>query len=695
MSLSRRSLIGTALAATPVLGGASPRALAAPASPWALPAQGPVKMIENVFVPMKDGVRLAMQLWLPQGAAPAPVVLEYIPYRKRDQYRAYGLFWGQTLASYGVAYARLDVRGSGDSEGVLVDEYLPLEHEDAAEAIAYLAAQPWCNGAVGMRGVSWGGFSTLQTAALQPPALKAIMPISGSDIRYADDAHYIGGALGLTDLKWAASFKAVMAGPPDPAITGPGWDKLWRQRLDAAPPIAAIWLSHQRDDAYWRQGSIAEDYASIRVPVYVVGGLVDSYGNEIPRLLSKLTVPRKGLYGPWQHGYPEPATPGPGLDWAYEEVRWWTQWLKGQETGIMDEPMFRAYMPDKTAAEVAPGPIPGRWVAERVWPSPSIQPLSLHLNAGGELSAVAGQAQTVSYRESAIVGLAKPEWVPFAPSELPQRQNEDDARSLTFTTAPLTSDLEMLGRVEAHIRVAADKPVAKLAVRLCEVTPDGASWLVSYGVLNLTHRDSDAHPTALAPGLGYDVVVPFAFTAHHFKPGSRIRISVSESLWPLVWPSPETPTLAIGLGVSKVDLPVRARPLVEASFPIPIAPVGEPPSPKEGPVFVREEAPGGAVRVTETWPLSTSVVADTGETSSSSGPNVVLSIQAGQPNTCKWEAVFNGAFKRGDWDCALASRVELTSTAQAFHIIERLEARRDGKIVFERDHAQTIPRDLM
>jgi hypothetical protein len=228
---------------------------------------------------------------------------------------------------------------------------------------------------------------------------------------------------------------------------------------------------------------------------------------------------------------------------------------------------------------------------------------------------------------------------------------------LTFTTAPLTSDLEILGRVEARVRVAADKPVAKLAARLCEVTPDGQSWLVSYGVLNLTHRDGDAQPKPLVPGVSYDVVVPFAFTAHRFKPGSRLRISISESLWPLVWPSPETPTLEIGLGLSKVDLPVRARPPVEASFPIPIAPVGAPAARKDGPVFVREETPDGVVRVTETWPLSKGLVADTGETTASSGPNVVLSIHTGAPNTCRWTAAFTGSFKRGDWDCAVDSRV--------------------------------------
>ncbi len=234
------------------------RPLAAPAGAWTLPAKGAVKVIENTFIPMPDGVQLAIQLWLPDAAdrLPCPVVLEYIPYRKRDRYRAFDGYWGQTLAQYGIAYARLETRGSGDSTGVLTDEYLPIEQHDAAEAIAWLARQSWSNGAVGMRGVSWGGFSTLQAAALNPPALKAIMPMSASDIRYTDDAHYIGGAFALTGLKWATSMKVVMTSPPDPLITGKDWRKVWQERLNEAPPIAARWLSHQTNDAYWRQGSV-------------------------------------------------------------------------------------------------------------------------------------------------------------------------------------------------------------------------------------------------------------------------------------------------------------------------------------------------------------------------------------------------------------------------------------------------------
>jgi hypothetical protein len=221
---------------------------------WRPPAAVGVREIGDAWIAMPDGVWLAVSLWLPETGAPAPVVLEHIPYRKRDSTRAYAGFWGRKLAAAGIGYARVDSRGSSDSGGLLADEYLPLEQADAVRVIAWLAAQSWCNGAVGMRGVSWGGFATLQAAALAPPALKAFMPMCASDRRFTDDAHFVGGAFALTGVKWATAFKTVMAGPPDQAIWGDDWADEWRRRLEAAPPIAAQWLARQREDALWRQG---------------------------------------------------------------------------------------------------------------------------------------------------------------------------------------------------------------------------------------------------------------------------------------------------------------------------------------------------------------------------------------------------------------------------------------------------------
>jgi putative CocE/NonD family hydrolase len=674
---------------------ASPaRSLAQPADGWKLPAKGAVSMIENSYITMADGVKLAVQLWLPADDVrrPAPVVLEYIPYRKRDRYRAFDMYWGQTLAQYGIGYARLETRGSGDSGGILADEYLPSEQHDAATGIAWLARQPWCNGSVGMRGVSWGGFSALQAAALAPPALKAIMPMCASDMRYTDDAHYIGGVFALTGLKWAASMKVVAAGPPDPLISGEAWEAMWRERLAATPPIAARWLSHQTDDAYWRQGSVGLDWGAIKCPVYVVGGLIDSYGNQIPRLLANLKVPRKALYGPWQHGYPSPATPGPGLDWAYEEVRWWRHWLTGEETGIMAEPMLRAYMPDATAAQVAPEPVPGRWVAEAAWPAPGVKTHTLHFGEAG-LSEKPQPDRKVTHVGDRIVGLGTVEWVPFAPTELPREQSADDARSLTFDTEPLTEDFEILGAPTLRVRVSADRPVARLAVRLCEATAEGKSWLVTYGLLNLTHRDSHQRPEPLVPGRFYDVEIPLNFTAHHFGRGSRIRAAISESLWPLVWPSPEVATLTLELAATRLDLPRRAPPAFEAAMPIAHAPAA-PQDPKSWPTMEISETAAGT-RVVETWPFSSREITDIGETISGSAPNVVLTVTPGQPSSCAWRAEQAARYKRPGWDVAIKAEVLLTATPTHFHVRERTTATLNGDTVADVSHDEVMPRILM
>jgi len=659
---------------------------------WTLPDPGPVREIENLWIVMPDGVRLAMQLWLPDETEPAPVVLEYIPYRKRDSTRAYSGDWGRQLASRGVGYARLDARGSGDSQGLLLDEYLPLEQEDAVAAIAWLAAQPWCNGAVGMRGVSWGGFITLQVAARAPPALKAIMPMCASDRRYTDDAHYVGAAFALTGLKWATTFKAVMAGPPDPAIFGPDWEAAWMQRLEAAPAIAALWLGHQREDDYWRQGSLAFDYGAIRCPTYLVGGWTDPYNEAIPRLLQNLTGPTKALIGPWGHGYPAPASPGPGLDWAFEEVRWWRHWLAGEATGIMQGPRVWTYLPEQSAIQAAPGPIPGRWIAADAWPPPS-QPLSLHL-ASGRLDRFPGEGAVIPLRSDAIVGLQTPEWVPFSPPQYPQEQSPDDARSLIFDSEPLAEPLELLGAPVLRLRLAASAPVARLAARLTEVAPDGRSWPITYGVLNLTHRLSHGEPRSMTPGAFEDIELPLYVTARRLAAGTRLRLALSEGLWPLLWPAPAPVTLALDLASATLSLPVRADTAPSPPFPIAMAP----PSGGGGrgePVMTRERSPDGWVRFEETCPTTRTAIKSIGTTVERCGVNVALAMRAGDPNTCRWRASYAVRYMRGDWDCALKSEVEISSSATHFHVRERLQARRGEALVFEREHASDIARDLM
>jgi putative CocE/NonD family hydrolase len=704
MNISRRQFLLTtsaALAGPAVVGGCDRQRPEAATTRWSLPPTRAFKAIENVWVPIRDGTRIAMRLWIPDGAenSPVPVVMEYIPYRKRDGTRPGDTAWAEQFVPYGFAFARPDIRGSGDSEGVLLGEYLQQEQDDGVAIIEWLAKQSWCNGSVGMRGISWGGFAALQVAAMAPPALKAIMPHCATDNRYTDDAHYIGGALGLTNFGWGTSFKNVLVAPPDPAIVGDDrWREMWKQRLEAAPPILTEWLRHQRFDDFWKHGSVQVDYSRIKCAVYAVGGQIDSYRDFIPRLLAGLTSPRKGLMGPWGHTYPQNANPGPGLEWVAEEVRWWSHWLKGEQTGITQEPMLRAYMESQTASEVWPQDVPGRWVAEQAWPSPRIQTTRLFLNADGLGESARGETVRLC-RSQETVGLAKRAWLPSnMRQDLPPDQTTDDRRSVTFDSVPLTDDMEILGNPNARIRVASDQPVAKIVIRINEVTPDGKSWSVTYGLLNLTHRDGHERPAPLAPGQRYDVDVSCYFTAHRFRKGNRIRVAITESLWPLVWPSPRPVTLTIVTGTSFVTLPVRPPEAADQSPPITILrdQVAQRVASATEPAGRTEPGPGADGRVTleRSTPPTPRTLDDIGTTITGTN-RVHASIREGDPNSGVWRIDAGVSRTRGSWDTRIEAAFELTSTPEEFHLKESIRALEGGQVVHARNSDTRIGRDLM
>ncbi len=520
---------------------------------------GDVEEIENVWIPMSDGCRIAARIWLPRSARrdPVPAILECIPYRKRDFTRGRDEPIHGYFARNGYAAVRVDLRGSGDSDGVLCDEYSWQEHEDALEIIAWIAKQPWCTGAVGMMGISWGGFNSLQVAALAPPALKAILTLCSTDDRYADDAHYMGGCLLNENMQWGSILLNHGAYPPDPHIVGDRWRDMWRQRIDDLVPFPALWMRHQWRDEYWKHGSVCEDFSAIQCAVYAIGGWADGYSNAIPRLMQGLSCPKKGLIGPWAHVFPHEGVPGPAIGFLQEAVRWWDQWLRGEDTGIMDEPPLRVWMQENVAPQPYYDERPGRWIAEEAWPSPRIQDRTFHIDPDG-LAVQAGAAEVLSFASPQTTGRAAGEWCGFgAEGEMPQDQRPDDGRSLTFDSAPLEERFEVLGAPVVELEIAADQPAALLVVRLNAVQEDGVSCLVTYGVLNLCHRDGHEWPEPLEPGTFYRVRVQLNDIAHAFPAGCRLRLALSTCYWPIVWPSPQAAMLSVRTGSSVLHLPVR------------------------------------------------------------------------------------------------------------------------------------------
>ena len=633
-----------------------------------------VREVEHAWIPLSDGTRLAMRLWLPDDAerAPVPALLEYLPYRKRDGTVERDALTHPWLAGHGYACARVDIRGSGESEGLLSDEYSQPELDDAIEVIAWLAAQPWCSGQVGMFGISWGGFNALQVAARRPPALAAIVTLCSTDDRYRDDVHYMGGARLNAGFGWAAFFFSDMCHPPDPLLVGERWRAMWLARLEALPLFLERWLRHPHRDAYWRHGSVCEDYGAIACPVYAVGGWTDGYTNAIPRLLAHLEAPRQGLIGPWAHAYPHFARPGPQIGFLQEMVRWWDRWLKGRDTGVTAEPMLRAWMTGSHRPAQHHETLPGRWVSEPAWP-PSRPMHRLFLADTG----LAESAAPLAAREICsplTLGKHAGEWCPFGRGDdQADDQREDDALSLVFDTPPLTKTVELLGAPVLTVELASDKPVAQLIARLCDVRPDGTSLRLSYGVLNLSHRDSHAAPAPLTPGARTTVRLQLNDCGASVPAGHRLRLALSTSYWPMVWPAPETATLTILAG--SLDLPVR--PAVSESLPdfppVETAPADKPRPLRPG-VVVWDRMGGLEIGTQWHWDED---------------------IREGDPASAAIAMRRTETIARGDWRVSVETAMRMSCTREAFRLEASLTAFEGEAEVCRRIWDRTIERDLV
>ena len=666
-----------------------------------------VHVEEHVWITLSDGCRLGARLWIPREAfqTPVPAVLEYIPYRKRDGTRKRDEPMHGYFAAHGYAAVRVDMRGSGESDGHLADEYLKQEQDDALEVIAWIARQPWCSGAVGMQGKSWGGFNALQVAARRPPALKAIITTFSTDHRYTDDIHYMGGCLLNDNLWWGSIMLAYQSHPLDPQIVGESWRERWLERLERLPFFPALWLAHQRYDAYWKHGSVCEDFAAIECPVLAIGGWSDAYTNAVPRLLQGLKVPRLGIIGPWGHIYPHDGSPGPAIGYLQEAVRWWDQWLKGHDSGIMREPMLRAYLEDPVPPDGTRSFIPGRWVGEPSYPSSNIQPRRLHLHADGRLGEHPDtRSATLTIRSPQSHGKAAGEWMATGcPGEQPTDQRLDDGGALIFDSETLADELCVLGAPALQLRVAADVPVAQLSVRLSDIAPDGRVTRVSYQVLNLTHRDGHEAPAALEPGHYYDVTVTLNACGHRFPPGHRIRVAIGTAYWPLVWPAPYPATLSIDTAASALELPARQHnrgPQV----------VFDPPA--HGPTTpVTVIDPGSVQRLSIQNHVTGEHTYITEGIGGLFGEGILrleaidlqvahslkreLTIRDDDPLSARYVLSQSYEMGREGWRTLINTRAEMRSDQDNFYIAGTLTARLNGELLAERQWDVTIARDLM
>ncbi|MFD1334652.1 CocE/NonD family hydrolase [Oceanobacillus iheyensis] len=658
----------------------------------------------HVTIPMSDGSNLAATIWKPKDAEtnPVPAILEYIPYRKNDFTAIRDSARHPYFAGHGYASIRVDIRGSGDSDGILKDEYLKQEQDDALEVLDWITKQPWSTGSIGMMGKSWGGFNSLQVAARQHPSLKAIITLCSTDDRYADDVHYRGGNVLASDMLWWSSTMFVYnARPQDPEVVGESWRKNWLDRLENTPPFVEEWMRHQRRDDYWKHGSICENYDDIQIPVFAVSGWQDGYTDAVLRLLKNLPKESKGLIGPWAHEYPEVATPEPAIGFLQECLRWWDQWLKDEDTGIMDEPKLISWIQDAEKPAVSYAERPGKWVVDDAWPSENVTPKKLFIS-DGMLKDQESTDNTSTYSIPSVQehGFYAGVFCPFGqPGDLPADQRLENGKSVVFTSEPFEESTDLLGHPMFNAELSSDKENALIAVRLSDKAPTGESTLISWGMLNLNHKDSHEFPVKLEPGKKFNVSVKLDALGQQIPKGHRLEVALSPTYWPQAWPSPEPVELTLYESSNTyLRLPVRAF-KEGTEFPTYFK-NPETAEVTEREIIRTEERTRELIHnpIDRTWRLEDFSdegmrrLPENGLEYGSKNKNTFM-ITEGDPLsakvTCEWELQVG----RGEWQTKLEAYCEMTSDETTYFLTNTMVAYEGDEHIFSKTWKEQIERD--
>jgi putative CocE/NonD family hydrolase len=650
---------------------------------------------------MPDGSRLGARLWLPDSEKPCAAILEYLPYRKDDYSAKRDSNTIAHFAKHQYACVRVDMRGSGSSDGVLYDEYTDQEIDDGVAVIEWIAAQPWCNGKVATMGISWGGITGLQLAQRAHPALKTIIVLGATDQRYYDDAgYYLGCMVGQT-LGWAAIMFGYNTRPPDPELVGQNWKTLWLERLENTPHYLERWFEHQHNDDYWLNNSVDTDYDAIRIPVYVVSGHADCWPNTVPRLLQNLQVPVRGLQGAWCHRYPHLGIPGPTVDFLSDAIRWFDQWLKDDETGIMEEAQYQVFLQDSVKPQTYYDERPGRWIGLSSWPSDQIDTEIFHLSpARLSKEPVSDQSMRICSPQTTgqLAGEYMP-WFSFGPAEeLPGDQQQEDAGSLVFDTDTLTRPLEILGNAVAALKLSSDQPQALVAARLCDVWPDGSSTLITRGILNLSQRNDKSKPEPMNPGEKVEVEVELNHSAYVVPAGHRLRLAISTSYWPMAWPSPTNSQVTIFSGSSVLNLPVirnnaENAPLTDFGK----SEIGEP----EPTTVLRPVSQNREIRHDAGQNLNLlEIVADNGktrfeETGMEMGSKSLyrFSIDESDPLSAIAEYDWEWEYGRGDWQTRTHTYTRITCDRTHFYLHAVSTAWESEQRIFRKQWERKFKRD--
>jgi len=656
------------------------------------------RIIENQWIPLSEGIRLAARIWLPQNAEqiPVPAVLEFHPYRKRPGNERDDSIY-PAFAKAGIAGLHVDIRGSGESEGVIDGEYTPLELANAAEVIAWIAAQPWCNGKVGMMGLSWSGSNSLQLAAMKPPALRAIISVDSTVDRYNDDLHYKDGVCLSDQFSWAATMLSIMSRSPDPAIVGEAWLAMWKQRLEEEPFFIRDWLYHQRRDELWKHGSICENFDEISIPALVIAGWYDGCGRNTPlKAVEGGPGTIRALIGPWVHEWPHLANPNPRADFITEAIDWWNHWLRDEPNGIDKLFEVRAYILDGGQPTSKFDHAAGYWVAKEKWRAPELRRFSL--DGSGRLATAPNNelGGRALLRSPLDTGIASGHfYVTSAGLEYPGDQRVDDGVSLVFDSHILDKELVLLGAPNVQLILSSDAPLANIAVRLLDVSPDGTETRVSFGLLNLAHRKSNADPIPLIPGRDETLTMALDACGFRIPPGHKFRLALSTAYWPMMLPPPFNATLDLKLSGLKLSLPLLGEHL-RIDIPEPanfdLAPRSETIALAETGRYIERDLDRGITRYRKfsrggrSRDLAQDLV-------SGSESEDVWTIVANDPLSLTAECRRSSFLSRDEWKTETVSVSRLSCTETEWIISEEIEAFHNGEKVFSRQRREHVPRD--
>ena len=665
-----------------------------------------VRIERNIRIPMRDGKTLSADLIRPNAEGRFPILIEYHPYRKDDVSRGgHNQHW--YLAERGFIGVRLDVRGTGGSDGTNTDEYVRQEQEDGYDAVEWLAQQPYSNGNVGMFGTSYGGFTSLQVAMNRPPHLKAIAPMYATDYRYTDDCHYTrGGNMRMYyDVgTYGGSMVGMNALPPLPDLAGPDWSDIWRERLEKNEPYLIKWLKNQLDNPYWHGASLRPDYDRIQCPVYVIAGWRDGYANAMMRIFQNITTPKKMLMGPWVHSRPHQSTPGPRIDHLNEMARFFAHYLRGEDTGFMDEPPVQVYMQEYTKPSRTLATTPGHWRNDTdIAPADATERI-FYLRSGGRLMSEAGRGEGFDEFEYVpTLGTANSYWSAGGISfYLPEDQRQDEALSLVYTSEPLEQDLHLLGWPKVTLYGSSSAEVATFVAKIAEVAPDGTSALIVDGSLNGTRRGNLAaalkNPQPMKPGEVYELDIPMFPTGWVVKKGHRLRLAISGADFPNLWPTPFEATNRVYRGgqyESRLVLPVvRASQLEAPEFLAApqlktiVSSYGEAPVQQT----IMDQL-SGTVTVTNRR-ASTTVLENNLGSLFRSG-EYMCTADRNDPAHANIVGTHTYIYKRDGDEIKVVAESSIRATRDAFHLLIQLNVTKNGQQFFQKNWSHSEPRRLM